>query len=188
MAENYHPLDHPLDHIRREPPRDLKDRLFREVIEDPCFPYEPVLINEVFTRTTGDKLWFHQYDALRDRQNPTERWFGGEPSFVLLLWSLRSGEYPKKPETLQNHLGAAGNTPNPPDTSRPIRPNAERNKWLYDQYVTHPEKTLTAIRSDAKKKGWSLASDAALRGAVKSHCDSLGIPMPTRKKSRIKLD
>jgi hypothetical protein len=104
----------------------------------------------------------------------------------------------KLPEELEarepGRRGPAGHAPNPrasrPETAtgRLIRANAERNKWFYEQFVNHPEKTLGAIRDEAKRKGWSLSSDQALHQAVKSHCDSLGIPMPTRKKSRIKQD
>ncbi|MGA2703160.1 MAG: hypothetical protein ABSH35_18945 [Isosphaeraceae bacterium] len=65
-----------------------------------------------------------------------------------------------------------------------LRPNAERNQWLYEQYVNHPEKTIRAIRSEAKTNGWILSSDQTLRKAVKSHCLSLGVDMPRRKQKR----
>ena len=70
-----------------------------------------------------------------------------------------------------------------------LRPNAERDKWLYDQYVNSNKKTLAAIRSEAKlTKGWIVDSDQALRKGVQSHCDFIGIKMPTRNKKRTKPD
>jgi hypothetical protein len=77
---------------------------------------------------------------------------------------------------------------NAPDIPRVIRSNAERNKWLYGQYVDHPEKTLRAIRTEAKSKGWNLGSDMAVRRGIESHCRTLGIRIPTRKDRRIKQD
>jgi hypothetical protein len=71
---------------------------------------------------------------------------------------------------------------------RVVRPNAERNAWLYDQYKNHPKKTLASIRREAKAKGWVLNDDNALLSAVKSHCRSLNIDMPKRKSTRIKQD
>jgi hypothetical protein len=69
-------------------------------------------------------------------------------------------------------------------TTKVIRPNAERDEWLYRQYVDQPKKTLATIRREAKSKKWLLSSDQTLRKAVKSHCDSVGIDMPRRNNKR----
>jgi hypothetical protein len=76
-----------------------------------------------------------------------------------------------------------------PDKDEKVRrPNAVRNEWLYHQYAQDTEKTLKAIRREAKQKhGWSIGSDQTLRKAVKSHCKFNGIDMPTRINKRIKL-
>ena len=69
-----------------------------------------------------------------------------------------------------------------------IRPNAERNAWYYQQMNEHPAKKLREIRTEAKRKDWHLSSDQALRKAVKSHCDALGIDIPRRRQRRTKPD
>ena len=90
-------------------------------------------------------------------------------------------------ETIQQTRAVNPQTINEEKTAI-VRPNAERNQWLYDQYVNCPQKTLTAIRREAKKKGWLLGSDAALRNGVMRHCRTLNIDMPKRKETRTKPD
>jgi hypothetical protein len=65
-------------------------------------------------------------------------------------------------------------------------PNAERNRWLHDQYVNHPKKTLRAIRDEAKSKGWFVRSNQALEKAVASHCKSIPMDIPKRKRATTK--
>jgi hypothetical protein len=90
-------------------------------------------------------------------------------------------------DSLLNSIPKAAN--HAMDKSKIIRPYAERNAWLYSQYMNCPEKTLKAIRDEAKKtKGWLLNSDAAMKKCVRSHCDSMGIDMPARKQSRNEPD
>jgi hypothetical protein len=68
-------------------------------------------------------------------------------------------------------------------------PNAKRNKWMYDQYCNHPEKTIKAIRAESgEKHRWYLGSDQAVNKAVESYCKAMGIDKPTRKSPRIKQD
>ena len=69
---------------------------------------------------------------------------------------------------------------------RIIRPDAERNQWLYERYVNSPEKTLKAILGEAKAKGWTVGSVQNLRKAVKTHCRILKIDMPKRNEKRTK--
>ena len=72
-------------------------------------------------------------------------------------------------------------------SSPPLRANAARNKWLYEQYCD-PSKTVKVILAEARKNGWILSSNMAVNRAVESHCKSSGIPMPNRKQSSIKQD
>ena len=65
-----------------------------------------------------------------------------------------------------------------------LRPNAKRDEWLFQQYRDHPEKTVAAIRFEAKQKGWHIYNDPAARMAIKRYCESHGIKTPTRKKTR----
>jgi hypothetical protein len=96
-------------------PPDLKERLWREEFKNPCYPYEPVYLREVYS-STGDQWMFHHYDARRDPANPTEYWISGEPSEVALMWSLRGANPPKE---LEDHGPTANNTPNPLVNRRP---------------------------------------------------------------------
>jgi len=66
-----------------------------------------------------------------------------------------------------------------------IRPNAKRDEWLYQQFRDHPEKTVAAIRFEAKQKGWHLSTDAAVRMAIKRYCELHRINVPTRQNMRI---
>jgi hypothetical protein len=108
---------------------------------------------------------------------------------AILLLGKRPGLSPRKVEALSIAESVAMLRQSTGDgAGQIIRANAERNEWLFDQYCNHPEKTIAAIRREAKQKGWHLGSDMTLRAAIKSHCKASGIDPPTRKTPRIKQD
>ena len=83
-----------------------------------------------------------------------------------------------------HYLCEEGRTPQPVKKTR-IRTNVNRDEWLYDQYLNHPEKTIREIRAEvkARNKRWKfLNSDQAAVQAIQRHCKSLGIPMPARRQ------
>jgi hypothetical protein len=64
-----------------------------------------------------------------------------------------------------------------------IRANAERDEWCYRQFCDHPRKTVRALRSEARGRGWIIANDMAFRRAVEAHCKANGLDVPMRKQA-----
>ena len=74
-----------------------------------------------------------------------------------------------------------GLTKNSPEPIRIKGPNAVRNEWLYDQYVSHPEKTNESIRREARLHGWSIETDSHFLQCIDRHCTDNGIDKTRRK-------
>jgi hypothetical protein len=86
----------------------------------------------------------------------------------------------KSGEGAVQNLGAIAPAP----VTKVPSPNAERNAWVYNQYVNHPKKTLDAIMREAKTKGWTINSDPHLLQCVDNHCDANGFTKTRRNPPR----